>query len=182
MSIVAVGISVLAIVLIATWRFGHWLRSQTDITTQDKIGSWEIFIKLIGGVGIIIGAIFTVWQYLDQRERELVQRRMEFDQQVYDHKSKVYDEAIMAVSSLANATTLSEPTTQQNLKTFWDLYWGKMVRHENIAVETCMVQLARALKDWEEGGTKPSQLPQLSLSLAHAIRDDLSLTRPSYNR
>jgi hypothetical protein len=70
MLIIVAGILVLTIALIAACCFGRWLKSQADFTNQDKIGSWDIFIKLIGGVGILIGALFTVWQYTDQRENE----------------------------------------------------------------------------------------------------------------
>jgi hypothetical protein len=180
MSTVTVGILISVIALIAIWCFRRWLRSQPNFTTQDKIGSWDIFIKLIGGFGIIIGTLFTAWQYLDQRDRELLQRRMEFAQQIYDEKSKVYDEAITSASSLANATKLSAPTTQRYLKTFWELYWGKMVRYESKDVEAAMVRFGNALKAWESTEAKPQGLQRLSLALAKAIKEDLSRTRPSY--
>lgn len=108
----------------------------------------------------------------------MTQRKVEFVQQNYDTKSKVYDEAIKTASSLANATTLNDPNTQQYLKTFWELYWGKMVRHEGPGVEAAMVRFGGALKDWQLTKTKPNELPQLSLSLAKAIQEDLISTRP----
>ena len=180
MLLIVVGVSLLVIVLIAILFFGRWLRSQTDLTTQDKIGSWDIFVKLTAGVGVIISALFTAWQYLDQREQELVQRRAEFVQQIYDDKRKVYDEAVAVVGSLISAATLSESTTQQYLKTFWELYWGKMVSYETPDVEVAMVQIGRALKNWEMTKKRPSNLGQLSLSLATAVKNDLVNTRPTY--
>jgi hypothetical protein len=53
-----------------------------------------------------------------------------------------------------------------------------MVRHESPEVEAAMVRFGEALKDWQLTKTKPDKLPQLSLSLAKAIQDDLISTRP----
>jgi hypothetical protein len=132
---------------------------------EDSYRAWDTWLKVVGIAGIAIGGIFTYWQYFDGVERQERTALIEAQKPFLAQRQELYGQAAKAVAMLStsnDAKTLAEAEA-----TFWSLYWGQLATVESERVEALMVQIGNCLQD-----PKCSQRRQLSLDLAHAIREE----------
>ena len=150
---------------IPTLLFGIWIRRQPwDL--KEKISAWDPFIKIMAISGAVIVGLATFDRYLDQREQEFL--KLEIDRS--EVKAGIFGQAVKAASIIANAKALDGLQEKEAVSSFWRLYWGELAQIEGVDVERAMVEFGRALQEWQNSGTKPQGLHQLSLHLAHACR------------
>jgi hypothetical protein len=153
--------------LVPTLLFGVWLRRQSwDL--KEKISAWDPFIKVMAIAGAVIVGLATFDRFLDQREQEFL--KLEIDRS--KAKAGVFGQAIKSASTIANAKSLDGAQEKEAVATFWHLYWGELAQIEGRKVEVAMVQFGRAIQDWQGSGTRPAEIQQLSLGLAHACREE----------
>ena len=156
-----------SLALVPTVLFGAWLRRQSW-DRKEKISAWDPFIKMMAIAGAVIVGLASFDRFLDQREQEFL--KLEIDRN--NRNRAVFDQAVKAASTIANAPTLSGAQEKEAVAKFWRLYWGELAQIEGRKVETAMVYLGRAIQDWQGSGTKPGGIQQLSLDLARACGEE----------
>ena len=167
--------------------FARWIKSQSSLPYDDKVRSWEAFIKLLSAMTVVVAGVFTFLQYFEQRryetdqkerefEQQLGQQQIEFAQEQFNRKSATYGEAIKNASIIATSRSLEDASDA--IAKFHELYWGQMVQYEGREVEAAMVRFSRALEqlqgapELQPDATR--ELRILSLGIATACRDELA--------
>jgi hypothetical protein len=158
---------------------------------------WDLILKYGPGIAVIVGAIWTVVTWYQQREDALaaVKRQTEQTHEIALRESQkpflekqlaFYFEAAKVTSKLA---TLAPPAGHEQpasedwtwaRKRFWELYWGELGVVESPQVASAMVNFGNTLKEVEGCVTsgepcteRQRALTGASLSLAHSIREDI---------
>jgi hypothetical protein len=98
---------------------------------------------------------------------------------LWDKQLALYIEATEKAAVIA--TTDDDVARREAEKRFWVLYWGPLAAVEDVGlekeqkprVERAMVEFGRAIENKEPVARNRDELAQLSLNLAHAIRDAL---------
>ena len=98
--------------------------------------------------------------------------------QVDQRKFAVFTEASQLAATLANTPVGTEGWTTAEAR-FRQLYWGEMSIYEKGEVENRMVKFGKALDAHKAAPTEDTSadLKAASLKLAHALRDELAVTR-----
>lgn len=168
----------LAIALACVASFSFWIRRRNSFTTDEKIKSWEAFIKLLSTLTIVTAGAFAFLKYVDQRSVELLQRQAEFEQERFTEMKKTFDDALVTAGSLANADTLESEEAKVSLRNFEDLYWWKLVQYEGPEIASAMVKFRRELEVWQQPeAKKPEKIKDSLLELAYGVKGQLELQR-----
>ena len=152
-----------------------------------SIKEWEVVIKGVGAVAAIGTVLYGLVEYLDQREHQMTNRKLEIDQKVLENKAlerkskviflkkqfELYFEAVSVVSRLANSNHYEN--RKDDLQRFWQLYWGDLGMVEDPKVEQAMVEVGKILttKDEYTLADKMSRLKDASLELSHCVSKSL---------
>ncbi len=152
-----------------------------------SIKEWEVVIKGVGAVAAIGTVIYGLVVYLDQRQDQIDDRKLEIAQKVLENqalerKSKtiflkkqfeLYVEAVSVVSRLANSNHYEN--RKDDLQRFWQLYWGDLGMVEDPKVEKAMVAVGEILRIEDENplADQMSGLKKASLDLSHCVSKSL---------
>jgi len=98
--------------------------------------------------------------------------------QVDQRKFAVFTEASQLAATLANTPAGTEGWANSEAR-FLQLYWGEMSIYEKGEVENRMVKFRKALEAHKAAPTDDTSadLKDASLRLAHALRDELAVSR-----
>lgn len=140
--------------------------------------SFEELLKAATLVGVVASFFWGVYVWKDKSEREIAQqrtdaerlsatRRIEATKPFLERQLKLYTEASQVAAAIA--TTSDNAARGKAVNRFWQLYWGELALVENTEVEAAMVAFGAGLNN----KASPSELQQLSLTLAHACRFSL---------
>jgi len=135
------------------------------MSTGERI---EQALKTLGVLIAAAGFVWGVYQYFDKRELEIENARVEATRPFLERQLKLYTEASQTAAILV--TSKNEAERGKAEKRFWELYWGELALVEDPGVEAAMVRFGRGLTS----EAAPSELQQLSLRLAGALRDSLA--------
>ena len=180
-------VGVLLLPVVAITLFSRWLRIRSGLAFDDKLKSWDVFIKLVSALTVIgSGAVF-IGKYFDQREQsakqeanlrtaEFLRQKLTFDTELHQRRQKLFAEAKLVASRLATAKVPAD----SDIRRFEELYLGDLIgieRHEG-AVEKAMVRFRRKLFG---GSNEPDDppLPQLALQLGTATGTELKVSQDS---
>lgn len=184
------GLFFLLIVLlpcVAAGLFGRWLRRRADIKTEDSLKYWEVFVKVLGAMTVVVTGAFVFGKYIDQKaeaqraesvkhEAAYLERRIDVAKKERAQKAELFKAATGAAVKLANAgdpkeLALASPTRAE----FEQLYWASLIGVEEPGgpVERAMVQFRREVER-RAGGTPGAETPHaLVLTLAQACIAEL---------
>ena len=134
------------------------------MTTDEKI-------KAVAAVVALAGLLWGVYSFIQVQAIGAAKPYLE-------KKLAWCETAVETTSRIANAN----PMAAADVERFWQMYWGVMGLIENQAVTEAMVAFGERLKttqpaaiDSKEPGAPPMGLRTMSLDLAHACRQELSL-------
>ena len=179
-------VGVLLTPIAAITLFSRWLRTRVALPFDDKLKSWDVFIKLVSALTVIgSGAVF-IGKYFDQREQtakqeanlrtaEFLRQKLIFDTELHQRRQKLFNEAKLVASRLSTAKTPAD----SDLRRFDELYIGDLIgieQHEG-AVEKAMVRFRRKLYDVPNDPDDP--ILQLALQLATATGTELKVSQDS---
>jgi hypothetical protein len=134
---------------------------------ENRARTWDFILKIVGMVGIAIGAAFTYWQYFDGVERQERTARLEAQKPFFSQRQELYGDATRTVAQLA---TSRDPVALKKAEdTFWLLYWGPLASVESKEVEMLMVQMGNCLRNPDCSKTEKEQI---SVALAQQIRKE----------
>jgi hypothetical protein len=181
-------LAVLLMPVIAVLLFMRWLRSQPAMVFDEKVRSWDVFVKLVSALTVVATGAILIGKYFDQREQasareavrsqqesslrkaELLRQKLSFDTERYQRQQKLLTEAKRVAARLAN----SRPPAVADLTRFEELYYADLVGVEKRGgqVEKLMVMFRRGLNG-EDAGSGQS-LSGLALQLAAACETELA--------
>ena len=179
-------VGVLLLPIASITLFSRWLRTRSGLAYDDKLKSWDVFIKLVSALTVIgSGAVF-IGKYFDQREQaakqeanlrtaEFLRQKLTFDTELHQRRQKLFNEAKLVASRLASAKTPSD----SDLRRFDELYIGDLIGIERQGgdVEKAMVHFRRKLYGGVNDPDKP--LLQLALDLGTATGTELKISQDS---
>ncbi len=142
-------------------------------------GKWDSFIKNIGVLTIVAtlagsAVAFFIQRYdiIQQEEIQAKARERESKRVFLEKQAELYFEVVPLVSRLANAETVD----QEDVRLFWQLYWGELGMVEDRSVESAMVLFGKslnALLGKENNAECANGRQDISITLAHCIRKSL---------
>ena len=134
---------------------------------ESSYRGWDTALKVLGFVGIAMGALFTYWQYFDGVRRQEKTSLIEAQKPFLAQRQELYGQAVNVTSLLA---TSADPKVLQDAQaSFWALHWGPLATVESERVEMIMVKMGKCLQDPNCGS---DQKRAYSLDLAHTIRQE----------
>ena len=128
----------------------------------------EQILKTVGVLVAVAGFVWGIYQYFDNREREIETARVQATRPFLDRQMTLYTDATRAVAVIATSADAAEKAKAE--QRFWELYWGELALVEDHRVENAMV----AFKNGLVGQIDKADLQQLALDLAHACRESLA--------
>lgn len=156
------------------------LRAELDQLRQTRrpwtviANNTAIFTAILTAVSVGIGLFQFNQQQRDTARREEAARAEELRKTYWEEQKRAYDQAANAAATIANAGSLQE--AQAEVRQFWALYWGGMSLVESREVERAMIDFGRLLTEWQETGTKPGDIRNLSYRVAHCMKQSLAKT------
>lgn len=156
-------------------------------------GAARFWTALFGGitaVGLVAAGIYSLFQYMDLKDKERQDRKKDRDTQqlqiaITEFSAKQSFSAKhleLCSQASGDAGIIASSKDQTKLRSakedFWRLYWGPLGIVEEPAVANAMVAFGRCLD-----GNCDEPITTLSLNLAHACRsesaNDFKLNLPS---
>ncbi len=135
---------------------------------------WTVLFGGVTAIGLVFGGIYTVIQYFDSRTKEAetyalqaATAKLEAKKPYYSKHLDLCSEASIAAATIA--TTKDSQKKKSATEDFWRLYWGPLGMVGETEVANAMIDFGKCLR-----GTCQQNLKQLSLSLAHGCRSEIS--------
>lgn len=183
--VVLVAVLLLPAVCIAA--FARWLGNRSTLTFDEKIKSWDVFVKLVSALTVVASGAVLIGKYVDQREQagrqqavqdardtnlrtaEFLRQKLAFDKERHDRRRKLFDEAKVLAARLGNTKT----PVALDVRRFDELYHADLIGVEQLggSVEQAMVNFRRKLRG--EPGAPDDPIDQLSLQLAQACETEM---------
>jgi hypothetical protein len=174
--------------LVAIAAFARWLNRKPDIGVEEAVKCWDVFVKLISALTIIVSGAILIGKYVDQREQteelrraqeqresnlrsaEFLRQKLTFDTELHQRRRKLFDEVKLLAARLAAARQPADP----DVKRFIELYNADLIGVEQLRgqVEAAMVRFR--LKLQQDKGAPEDSLDQLALQLARACETERS--------
>lgn len=178
---------ILVLPLIAIAAFSWWLRRRTDVDLENGVKCWDVFVKLVSALTIVVSGAMIFGKYIDQqkllegdkseqqrreldfKKAEFLRQKLQFDTERHQRKRTLFDEVKGLAAKLANADTPDKVTITR----FDEMYHASLIGVEKVAgpVETAMVRFRRKLKGLSEA--PEDSLDQLALQISTACETEL---------
>jgi hypothetical protein len=178
---------VLTLPLVCVAAFAAWLRRRPDLHVDDAVKCWDVFVKLISALTVIVSGAILIGKYVDQREQadrqqamqqqkesnlrsaEFLRQKLTFDTERHQRQRTLFNEAKLVAARLADAAS----PAPADVRRFSELYDAELIGVEQFQgeVEGAMVRFRRKLR--REPGAPEDSLEQLALQLARACETEL---------
>ena len=180
-------VAVLLLPIAALTLFARWLGKLTGLGFDEKLKSWDVFIKLVSALTVVGTGAVLIGKYFDQREQlahkeeqraiqesnlrtaEFLRQKLNFDTERHQRRRKLFDEAKVVATRLAT----SRSPAAADVRRFEELYGADLIGVEQLEgpVERAMVKFRRKLRG--EPGAPDDPIDQLSLQLGRACETEL---------
>jgi hypothetical protein len=186
-------VAVLIVPIVGIFAFAGWLGAKTNLAFDDKIKSWDVFVKLVSALTVVASGAVLIGKYVDQREQadrqqalretresnlrtaEFLRQRLTFDTERHQRRRKLFDEAKVLAARLAN----TKAPAAIDVRRFDELYDADLIGVEQLQgpVEAAMVRFRQKLRgDVDAPG---DHIDQLALQLAHACETEIKASEDS---
>jgi hypothetical protein len=179
--------SILVVPLICVAAFSWWLKGRSDVDLEKGVKCWDVFVKLVSALTIVVSGAMIFGKYIDQqkllegdkveqqrreldlKKAEFWRQKVQFDTERHQRKRTRFDEVKDLAARLANADKPDKATINR----FEEMYHASLIGVETFhgPVEAAMVQFRRKLKGLPEAPA--DSLDQLSLQLSTACETEL---------
>jgi hypothetical protein len=184
-------LAILTVPLLCVLVFGLWLRRQPDMTWDVGVKSWDVFIKLISTLTVVVTGAMLFGKYIDQqaqaeaartaqaskdaeqvlrdnalREADFLTKKVVIDTERHERHRALLSEARTVAVRIASTETPSGPDTLR----FDELYYADLIGVEGASVRGAMIDFRSKLY---EPSSRPASLRQLALALSNAVRREL---------
>ncbi len=86
----AIAVVLLMVIALSAWRFHRWLLAHDTLETSDRIKCWDIFIKAVSTLTVVVAGVMAFFRYIDQRTMELSQQRLQTAQTEREFNLEIY--------------------------------------------------------------------------------------------
>src|SRR5438128_1097358 len=148
--------------LICIAAFSRWLQKRPDVDLEKGVKCWDVFVKLISALTVVVSGAMLVGKYIDQqkivesekivqqrheqdlRKAEFLRQELQFDTDRHTKKRTLFDEVKVLAAKLANSNSPDKASTDR----FEQLYFGALIGVEKLGgpVEGAMVSFRKKLK------------------------------------
>jgi hypothetical protein len=143
--------AILYLIIIAFVQIGATLANllgrRLNALRMDNADIWDLSLKTLTLLGVIIAAVWAYFTYKDTKEKE-------FYTQYWNKKLSLFLETSQAAATMA--TTNSLPDFQAARAKFWELFYGRLSLVEGRRVKAAMEEFASAVP---KGDPNPNALP-----------------------
>jgi hypothetical protein len=180
-------LAILALPILSVAAFAWWLKRWSHVDLENGVKCWEVFIKLVSALTIVVSGAMLFGKYIDQqgqvqsqradheknelnlRKAEFLRQKLLFDTERHQRKRVLFDEAKTLAAGIAN----TEAPSRDALKRYDELYFAALIGVETLhgPVEKAMVRFRNKLKGMEID--PDNSLPQLALELSTACETEL---------
>ena len=171
--------------------FARWLGTKPNLAFDEKIKSWDVFVKLVSALTVVASGAVLIGKYVDQREEadrqqalretresnfrtaEFLRQRLAFDTERHQRRRKLFDEAKVLAARLANTKT----PTAIDVRRFDELYDADLIGVEQLqgSVEAAMVRFRSKLRG--DADAPKDHIDLLALELAHACETEMRASK-----
>lgn len=175
---------ILGLPVVAIAGFGFWMRSKAAGDLEVGAKCWDIFVKLVSALTIVVAGAMAFGKYIDQREveerrnaafqkAEVHRKKLEFDIKAHEQKVLLLKEAARTAARIAN----SDSPTSKDIIRFDGLYFADLIGVEipKGEVESAMVCFRAKQRNPASirTGCPNHELPTLALDLSKAVKSEL---------
>lgn len=191
-------LAILVIPLVGVAAFGLWLRKRADIDLEKGVKCWDVFIKLVSALTIVVSGAMVFGRYIDQQQMvesqkigqqkaveggkieqqkreldvkkaEFLRQKLQFDTERHQRRRALFEEAKTIAARLANA----DNTDRVIMLRFDEMYHATLIGVEEPGgeVEKAMVRFRNKLRRVSDA--PEDSLDQLSLQLSVACEREL---------
>ncbi|MBW2741287.1 MAG: hypothetical protein JRE64_21145 [Deltaproteobacteria bacterium] len=131
---------------------------------MDKYKTWELTLKTLALVGVLVGAIWGYFTYIDTKEKE-------FYTFYWNKKLELFLETSKATSQMATTESLDE--FRQARSKYWELFFGRLSLVEGDPVKKAMQVFALLVPSESEPKLPRKELKQPAYILTIALKKEL---------
>lgn len=184
----AVLIAILVLPIASAFGFWLWIRRHPGVDLEIGAKCWDVFIKLVGALTVIVSGAMLFGKYIDERaiaaaaaaaqssrelalrEAEFLRQKLAFETQRHEKRVKLLGEA----KTLAARIASSSRPDQAAIARLNELYQADLIGVEQLhgPVEAAMVRFRRKLRNEQPVPEQP--LETLSLELSTAVESELA--------
>ena len=184
----AVLVAILLLPIVCSLGFWFWVRRHPAIDPELGVKSWDVFIKFVSALTVIVSGAMLFGKYIDERaiadaavtaqahrelalrEAEFFRQKLAFETQRHDKKVKLLGEAKSVAARIASST----PPAPADVIRFEELFHADLIGMEKLQgpVEQAMVRFRRKFKN--EPPVPDESLRTLSLRLSAAVEEELA--------
>jgi hypothetical protein len=151
------------------------------IMTEDKYRVWDLVLKIVGFISLIISALWGIYQYVDVRSRELSQfadqKEREFYSEFWNQRLKLYIQTLDAAARISKSD--SDEDFRKAVKEFRTLFDGSMAVVQDSSVDRTMHEFAALVDKVEK---KQMDRKDLGIRSYHLGRRCYESLRDSWNQ
>src|ERR1700737_4269102 len=136
--VILVGIIIVPLICITA--FSLWLRSRSDVDLEKGVKCWDVFVKLISALTIVVSGAMLFGKYIDQqrviegdrvqqqrreldlKNAEFLRQKLQFDTERHQRKRTLFDEVKGLAAKLANTETPDKAI----LSRFKEMYYASL--------------------------------------------------------
>jgi hypothetical protein len=180
-------VTILALPIVSAILFWLWIRSRTNIDIKTAVSCWDVFIKLVSALTVVVTGAMVFGKYVEQRadadkaaskqasrelalrEADVLGQKLAFDKQRHEKKQRLLGEVKTVTARIASTP---EPD-RASLTRFNELYQADLIGVETFhgPVEAAMVRFRTKLR--HEPDAPDETLEDLSLQLSTAVEREL---------
>lgn len=139
---------------------------------------WDLIFKAFTTLTIIIGGIYGLAEYFDKRDKEMAERKRDYEFTLYKERKETLYPLCNAAAEIAASTTLKD--AQKAIKTFETLYLGEVGIVAEGRVSEAIQAFNESLLEFKNGprnSSPPLHLIQQSGYLALTCKEILNLEK-----
>ena len=178
--------AILVLPIASAFGFWLWIRHEPGINLDNGVKCWEVFIKLISAITVVVSGAMVFGKYIEEhaqaaavaarqadrelalREADLLRQKLAFETEHHVRKVKLLGEAKTVVARIASTKPDAASMTRFN-----ELYQADLIGVEELhgEVEAAMVRFRRKLRS--ETPAPDESIEDLSLGLSAAVETEL---------
>jgi hypothetical protein len=143
-----------------------------------KLQQWDLVFKAFTTLAVIAGTIYGLVEYFDKREKELSERKRDYEFTLYKERKETLYPLCNAAADIASSKSLKE--AQKAIKTFETMYLGEVGIIADGQIAESIKLFDEALQEFKEGAREsppPAFLLIQSSKLALKCKEVLDLER-----
>jgi hypothetical protein len=156
--------------------FAFWLHRQSA-SFEERTRAWDTVTRFLGALTAVAAGLFGLLQFLEQRDHELRQRRLELDRADYQAAQSVYAGTISAALAIVALDSLNTPAARAAVMKFDSYRYGELIPYLDSETESQMAKFRDQVSQWRDTRSKPANLITWVESLSRTLAEEQKARR-----